>query len=235
MSAVEWHGTIDRFSQWPVLHLPAYSLADAASYARVPYQTVRYWARGRSDVEPLITLPEDNPPTLSYLNLLECHVLNALRTNYELQINVVRRALETLGRLYPSKHPLLETVFSTDKVDLLIETAGTTINLSKGGQVAMKEMLNTYLHRIELTDIGIPKLYPFVARDRRDEPKIISILPTIAYGRSVIDGTGISTAVISARFKARESISALADEYGRSVQEIEEAIRWETNRTAAAA
>ena len=57
----------------------------------------------------------------------------------------------------------------------------------------------------------------------------------ILRGGSVIDGTGIATAVIAARFKARESISALADEYGRSVQEIEEAIRWETNRTAAAA
>jgi uncharacterized protein (DUF433 family) len=232
---VEGNAKFDSFSQWPVLDLPAYSIADAASYARVPYQTVRYWARGRGDVGPLITLPQDDSPILSYLNLLECHVLNALRTNYELQINVVRRALETLDRLYPSTHPLLETVFSTDKIDLLVEKAGTTINLSKGGQVAMKEMLETYLHRIERTEFGIPKLYPFVARDRPDEPKIISILPTIAFGRSVIDGTGISTAVISARFKARESISALADEYGRSVQEIEEAIRWETNRTAAAA
>ena len=51
--------------------------------------------------------------------------------------------------------------------------------------------------------------------------------PMISFGRSVIDGTGISTAVVASRFAAREDPKALAQEYGRSEQEIWEAIRWE--------
>ncbi len=223
----------------PLLEAPAYSLSDAASYARVPYQTLRYWVLGRNTTSlllPLINLPDYERPALSFLNLLECHILNAFRTRYELQIRAIRKGLTTLTRIHPSKHPLLEFTFSTDKIDLFLEsTTGEITNLSRGGQIAMREILNVYLQRIEWHQPGIPKLYPFVVKDRPDEPKMVSIVPTIAFGRSVIDGTGISTAVIAARFNARETVQALAEEYGRRTEEIEEAVRWESNRTPKAA
>jgi uncharacterized protein (DUF433 family) len=57
----------------------------------------------------------------------------------------------------------------------------------------------------------------------------------ISFGKSVIDGTGISTAVIASRFAAREDPQALAHEYGRSEEEIWEAIRWEGEYRKAAA
>jgi PIN domain-containing protein len=41
-------------------------------------------------------------------------------------------------------------------------------------------------------------------------------------------GTAIPTAVIASRFHARESLSDLAKEYGRTNKDIEEAIRWES-------
>lgn len=219
----------------PILDAPAYSCAEAASYARVPYQTLRYWVRGRGDTPPLIRVDESRPIALSFLNLLECHVLHALRTKYEMQIKSVRRALETLEHISPSRHPLLESTLHTDKIDLFFDSAGDFINLSRGGQTAMKEILHRYLQRIETNESGIPKFFPFVVNDRSNEPKIISIVPTVAFGRSVIDGTGISTAVIASRFNAREPIEALAEEYGRTPEEIQEAVIWESIRFAAAA
>lgn len=210
-----------------VLEFPVYNLADAASYARVPYQTLRYW----TVVSKLIRIASYDPPGLSFFNLLECHLLQALRSIYELKINAVRRAVETLQHLHPeSTHPLLESRFSTDKSSLFLGN----VNLTTGGQVEIREIIETYLHRIDWSLETAPKFYPFVARDDANEPKIISISPLIAFGRSVIDGTGIATAVIAARFKGRDSIPALAEEYGRQPHEIEEAIRWETNRTPAA-
>jgi uncharacterized protein (DUF433 family) len=220
----------------PVLELPAYPLSDAASYVHVPYQTLRYWALGRGSMPPLIELPDQT--ALSFLNLLECHVLSALRSNYNLPIKVVRKGLDKLASFYSSKHPLLENTLSTDGIDLFLDSAGEElINLSRGGQAAMREILSTYLQRIVYSESGIPKFFPFVLKDRAtaDEPRMISIVPTIAFGRSVIDGTGIATAVIAARFHAREPIPALAKEYGRSESEIQEAVIWETNRTAKAA
>ena len=49
----------------------------------------------------------------------------------------------------------------------------------------------------------------------------------IGFGKPVIAGTGISTAIIASRFNARESIAELAAEYDCPPQKIEEAIRWE--------
>jgi uncharacterized protein (DUF433 family) len=213
---------------------PAYTLADAARYADVPYQTVRYWAAGRGKIPPIIELPETSPPALSFANLLECHVLNAMRTRYRLHLPQVRLALLHLKSTKQDRHPLLRDDFRTNGMDLFIDE-GALINLSKGGQSAFREILDLYLERIATND-GILKFYPFVAFTTPNEPKIISITPKIAFGRSVIDGTGIATAVIAARFGARDSMEDLAREYRRSEREIEEAIRWEGSyRTAAAA
>jgi uncharacterized protein (DUF433 family) len=213
---------------------PAYTLADASRYADVPYQTVRYWALGRDRIPPIIELAETSPPALSFANLLECHVLNAMRSRYRLHLPQVRLATMHLKRTNQNRHPLLRDDFRTNGIDLFIDE-GALINLSKGGQSAFREILDLYLERITTND-GILKFYPFVAFTTPTEPKIISITPKIAFGRSVIDGTGIATAVIAARFGARDSMEDLAREYRRSEREIEEAIRWEGSyRTTAAA
>ena len=49
----------------------------------------------------------------------------------------------------------------------------------------------------------------------------------VGFGKPVIAGTAISTAIIASRFNARESITGLAEEYGCTPQQIEEAIRGE--------
>jgi uncharacterized protein (DUF433 family) len=84
-----------------------------------------------------------------------------------------------------------------------------------------------YLERVEIDPKGLFRFFPFVVEPRPSEPKTIETKPMIGFGKPVIAGTGISTAIISSRFNARESIAALAEEYGRTPQEIEEAIRWE--------
>ena len=83
--------------------------------------------------------------------------------------------------------------------------------------------------------MGIPvRLYPFTRkRDFQEEPKAVVIDLQVCFGRPVLAGTGISTAVIAERYKAGESVDDLADEYGRQRFEIEEAIRCELTVEAA--
>jgi uncharacterized protein (DUF433 family) len=76
--------------------------------------------------------------------------------------------------------------------------------------------------------------FPFVEKRSAEEPRIISITPEVGFGKPVIKGTGISTAVISARFRGRDLVSDLAREYGVTEQEIGEAIRWEQTYLLAA-
>ena|SRR5579884_3641963 len=216
-----------------ILERAAYSPAVAARYVGVPYQTLRYWLLGRGPVGSIIEPAETKPLVLSFANLLECHVLNALRTQYSLVLPRVRAALEQLKRISHDKHPLLNSKFQTDGVSLFIDK-GALLNLSHGGQYALRDVLEVYLKRIEWQEKGRAKFYPFVANHSPDEPRIISITPSVAFGRSVIDGTGISTAVIAARFWAREDPAALAQEYERKEEEILEAIRWEGDYRRAA-
>ena len=63
---------------------------------------------------------------------------------------------------------------------------------------------------------------------------LIAIDPRVMFGRPVIAGTRIPTSAIAGQFYAADSYDTLIAEYGRSHEEIEEAIRYEEWRAAAA-
>lgn len=65
-----------------------------------------------------------------------------------------------------------------------------------------------------------------------DAPRLIVIDPRRAFGRPVIAGSRIPTTDVFERFKAGDSLENLVAEYGRSPQEIQEAIRYEAERAA---
>lgn len=205
--------------------IPAYGIIEVADYLRIPRKTVEYWATAGHP--PLIHVPIISPPRFSFMNLLECHILSAMRWK-GVKVEKVRRALEYIQDKWPSQHPLLDQRFQTDGLDLFVsKLPEEIINVSRLGQLGLKGVLETFLQRIELDLSGIAaKFYPFVEEKKPGEPKIIEINPSVAFGRPVIAGTGITADIIAGRFAARESVAALAEEYGRPPGEIEEAIRW---------
>ncbi len=224
--------------------IPAYLLKEAAHYTAVPVGTLRDWttggtyttATGRSRSRPLIVLPQKGVPLLSFVNLVEVHVLSAIRRKHRIAMPRVRSALDFLSKRYNSKHPLAEHDIDTDGIDLFVEKFGELINVSRGGQLAMKEILSLYLQRIERDESGLARrLFPFtrLAGDK-DDPKVISINPRIAFGKPVIEGTGVPTSIIAERYKTGESIAEIADDYRLQTEEIEEAIRYEFPIQAAA-
>ncbi len=212
-----------------LMETPIYGSAEAARYLRIPYQTLRYWTQ----VNPIIKLASVSPPRLSFMNLMECHMLSFLRSNLRIKIPRVRTALQTLARIHPSRHPLVSNRFETDEIDLFVRQYGdVVVNLCRGGQIMLKEVIGTHLQRITVDSTGVYRFFPFIEERKESEPKSIEISPSVGFGKPVIAGTGISTAVIAARFHARESIDELSREYGRPIKEIEEAIRWESRTIA---
>jgi uncharacterized protein (DUF433 family) len=218
-----------------MMETPIYGVAEAARYLRVPQNTLVYWVKGGGSVLPLIKLASTGPPRLSFSNLLECYMLSSMRAMYDVRIPKVRKALVNLAKYVQHKHPLIEQAFQTDRRDLFIEHLGSIVNLSKHEQILMPGVMELYLERIERDPKGLFKLYPFVMEPKAGEPKLILINPAVGFGKPVIAGTGISTAVVASRFNARESIGDLASEYGVEPRKIEEAIRWEQTTAANAA
>ena len=216
------------------LELPLYGLSEAALYLRVPIKTLEYWAFGRKPVSPVIQPASRQPRTLSFMNLLECHMLASMRSVYDLRLPKIRRAVLHLSRTSGYKHPLIEEPLYTNRVDVLIRQIDKLVNISRDGQLAIPEIVEAHLERVEYDkSVGAFKFYPFVRERSVDEPKLIVINPSLGFGKPVVAGTGISTAVIASRFNARESVPDLAKEYGLEPEQIEEAIRWETRAVAA--
>ena len=88
--------------------LAAYGITEAARYVKIPERTLRSWVVGRHYTAhsgrpfflPLITLPEENPPRLSFNNLIEAHVLRALRTRHKVSIHAAREAIRFAEERY---------------------------------------------------------------------------------------------------------------------------------------
>ena len=216
--------------------LPLYGLSEAALYLRLPIKTLEYWAFGSSHAKPLIRVAGRHPRVLSFMNLLECHMLAAMRSIYDLRLSKIRNAIANLSHPNWYKHPLIEKPLYTNRIDILLsDIDGKVANISKHKDVVqfvIPEIVKIHMERIEY-DQRTLKFYPFVRERKADEPKLIVINPAVGFGKPVIAGTGISTAVVASRFNARESIPDLAKEYGLEEGQIEEAIRWETRAIAA--
>ena len=222
--------------------LPAYGIAEAAHYLQMPASTLRSWCgglryprhAGRRPFEPPIAPADRMRPALSFMNLVEAHVLDAIRRKHGLHLSKVRRALGYLDAILPSTHPLADYKFETDGLSLFIEKYGQLINLSQAGQLAIRELLQAHLKRIERDPTGLPvRLYPFTRKHDLEEPRVVVIDPRVSFGRPVLVGTGIVTAVIAERYKAGESVDDLAEDYGRDRSDVEEAIRCELRLQAA--
>jgi uncharacterized protein (DUF433 family) len=205
---------------------PAYGISEAAIYLKVPYTTLRYWF-GLGKFPAIIQPAASNPVRLSFMNLLESHALAGMKKLYDLKLQKVRRALRKVTEDMPQPHPLVSQVFLTDHRDLFIRRLDKLVNVSSKSPQLNLDFYSMYLERVETDPKGLFRFFPFVVEPRPSEPKTIEINPMIGFGKPVIAGTGTSTAIIASRFTARESIAALAEEYGLTPQEIEEAIRWE--------
>ena len=216
--------------------MPAYSLAEAAHYLRIPLATLRSWVRGRyypiergkRFFKPVIELPDPKLASLSFVNLVEAHVLDAIRREHNIPLPDVRVALDYVKKQFGSKHPLADHKFQTDGVALFLSRFEKLIAVSEAGQLAMKEMLAAHLRRVEHDATGLAtRLYPFTRKRQLDEPKVIVIDPWISFGRPTIAGTGIATGIIAERYKAGESVAELARDYGCQRGHVEEAVRCE--------
>lgn len=206
----------------------AYSAPQAAHYLGLSYATLRSWIAP----DGLIQTPMEN--ALSFNNLAEAHILKAMRRVHKLPLQRIRKALVELSRIRQTPHPLLDETFETDGVNLCIRDENDVINLSQHSQREIRQFVALYLHRVERSDGQVTRLYPFVVAEREQEPKSISISPTVSFGKPVLTGTGISTSVIVGRFNARDSIADLADEYQLDPAILEDAIRWEMSMGKAA-
>ncbi len=143
----------------------------------------------------------------------------------------LRKALAYVGRHMAADHPLATERILTDGVELFWEYQERNpreihlVNLVRGGQKVFPETVMRYLHEIEWgRDTFAARWWPG-AKEAGSGPVVVD--PRRAFGSPVIAGTGIRTEDVFLRFSAGEPLRELADDYGLSVEQAEEAVRAE--------
>jgi uncharacterized protein (DUF433 family) len=248
-----------RLTQVPpdLRELPAYGLSEAAHYLHIPIAILRSWINNRSrrpatrgrgaavrspkaeafslrrSTKPVIEVPETRLGAMSFLNLVEAHVLNTIRLEYRFELPRLRNALDHVREHFGWKHPLAQQRFESDGVNLLVSRLEKQRSTSEPAVLAIRHLIKTASYRIEHDSSGIAmRLYPIRRENGLDQPKCVVIDPLVSFGRPTITGSGITTSILANRYKAGDSIDALAEDYGCKQTEIEEALRCELGHSA---
>lgn len=215
---------------------PAYLVAEAARYLRLPAATLRSWvlgrdystAKGRKRFPVIVTPASRDPTLLSFWNLIEAHVLRALRTEHGVSVAAVREALAYAEATLGVERLLLSSDLSATAGRLFLDRYGELIELSASGQMAIRQVLEAHLRRVEWDQWKFPvRLYPFVSAEMASGDRRIAIDPAVAFGRPFIASRGVTTAVIAERIDSGETLETIAADYDLEPKEIEQAIVYE--------
>lgn len=213
--------------------LPMYGISEAAMYLGVPRSTLSTWVRGqrvkgRTRMHGLIK-PDRGTGLLTFNNLAEAYVLASLTRRFDLPLQRVRTALRFIG----GDRPLLATPFRTDGRGIFIEQLGKLLDVARGGQAAIREVVESSLERVDLDNRRLPlRLYPW--RRAPTEPRIIALDPRRSFGRPTVVGTAIQSETIIDRHRAGESVAQLATDYNLPGDVIEGVLRWGLDAAKAA-
>jgi hypothetical protein len=137
--------------------IPAYTIFDASRYLQIPARTIRNWgygypyathSGGRRHTAPRIEIEASADHDLSFFNLIELHVLSALRREHQVQMPKIRRAVEYLKEQVHSARPLIDEEMETDGTNIFVTKLGSLVNVSQHGQLAMKALLHAHRSRL---------------------------------------------------------------------------------------
>jgi uncharacterized protein (DUF433 family) len=228
--------TLSAFGGRDPREAPLYTLAEVAHHVHVPRATLRAWLEGRDyqasgevrHSARVLARPDPNDERLSFNNLIEAHVLRALRTRHGIPMNEVRRALAYAEAECGIERLLINEALMAAPGEMFLREYGRLLSLTHSGQFAMEAVLKSFLQRVVRDAQGFPvRLYPFVAPDVYHDHRVIAIDPRLAYGRPSVASKGISTAILVDRTNAGETIEELAEYYGLNRDDVEEAILYE--------
>ena len=212
--------------------LPAYPLAEAARYLGSNPSTLRAWFHGRKYrvqgrekwARAVLSSVQLKGEPISFLDLIEAHVLIAIRRGYGIPLKRFRAAMDFLQESGGDLHFLAHRDFFHDRRDLFVKWEDKLVSLSERGQLVDKGIISEGLKQIIYGDDGFASR--FFPRHDEQRQECIVLDPTINFGRPCLVRSGVGAAAIAERFRAGEKIADLAQDYAVTRDEVEEAIRW---------
>ena len=215
---------------------PAYPVAEAARYLHLPAATLRLWVNGvsassrdgSSGLSRVIRPAGGDPIMLSFWNLVEAHVLRALRTDHGVSLPAVRKSVHYAEKELGIERLLLSPELKTNAGRLFLDRYGAVTELTASGQLAIRKLFESHLRRVEWDMWQFPvRLFPFIPGDAVEATPTVAIDASVAFGRPIIRRRGISTSVIADRIDAGESVADPALDYEIDEAEVSAAVLFE--------
>ena len=212
--------------------LARYSYSEAARATGVPASTITSWVKTKSTrkaeggfFQPVIERPGEG--RLSFFNLIEVHVLRSLRTKHSVQLEHVRHAAKVAEEQFKIQRLLLSEQLRSAAGHLFLERYGQIVQLSPVEQLVMKELLQTYMSRIDFEG-GVPSDFSPLERLTETGRKLILVSPFVSFGRPVVRRLGITTHAIAERINAGDSEGEVMEDFGLLAAELKEALAYES-------
>lgn len=211
------------------VELPLYSMAAASRYVSAPASTIRWWVRGRqaSGYEPVISTGERK--LLSFNDLVELFVVRQLRRVHGVSLENIRLAVGFASSELGVERVLLSQDLRTFGDSVLLRHLGSVVAISKGGQLALEEIIGSAMRRIELGKDHHPvALYPsFVGETELAGRPPVTVSPYVAFGSPTVSGTSIKTSVLAAIADSGLSADLIAEDYSLPTEAVRNAIIFE--------
>ena len=228
---------------------PLYTFSDAVHYLRVPeFALFALLGRGHFDREDffhccrcfrpsspiswdqdIFSFRDDVPDKISFLTLTRLFVYSFLfRAPHNLErfnhwnsseITHLFEALRDAWRAQPSFD-------DPDPNRILKQFQSYATRLTHLGQEDLRKLIVLHLERVEFEDRLPLRFYPFSRDPEPDAPRFVVIDPKLRFGRPIVKGA--PTDVLAERWRAGDSAQILAEDYGLTTDEVDEALRYET-------
>jgi uncharacterized protein (DUF433 family) len=218
--------------------VPLYTAAEAARFLGVPSRTFSNWARGYTATfpdrrpvvgEPIVTSVDAprNFPTVPFVGLAEGMVVAAFR-RAGVSMQHIRAAVAVLEEEIGVDHALASRRVYTDGARVLFdyaeqegdpELAGLTVVVSR--QKVFAQVIQEYLTRIEWgADNWAERLVSPATRGRT-----VVVDPHRSFGQPVFVRGGVRVEDVVDRWRAGESLTTVAEDFGVPVEDVEDYLR----------
>ena len=218
-----------------------YTLAEASLLTGVNRQRISRWTRGyaftyngtRQTMPAIIGREPDSAesPILTFADLIEIRFLDAFR-QYGVSTKALRiashRAKELLGR----HHPFSTQIFKSDGRTILAEitkATGDKVLLDiVNEQYVFEKVIAPYLYiGLDFNELKEPARWWPLGKNR-----YVVIDPRRSFGAPIVAKAGIPTKILNGAVNAEKSIEFVAKWYGVEVDEVLDAVQFETKRAA---
>lgn len=226
---------VDKFS------VPLYSIAEAARYLRLNDGTFRSWARGYTTRvgkrtvtgQPIITdlgRPGQRGPAIPFVGLAEGYALAAIR-KAGVPLQRIRPALDRLSKEIGLGYALASKRLYTDGAEVLYDYAQMAddeeaealagLTVVRDGQRVFAEVVRDYLRRITWGSDGYVVAIPLPGYTQSE---VVADIRR-GFGQPTFKHGGARLEDVLALFYAGESGATVAEEFGLTQVEVEDAIR----------